>query len=281
MHRNRILAAWLAALLVTPAIAEDVPSDPSAFTEHVAHLLRKEIGERAVIVSRPLTLKVGELQANLDRVHAFCTRDFQACGNQIQRYVKAAAEIHKARSAPARRDDVRVVLRSEAYVKAAQASIGGSVAEVQPRPFVGGLLALPVLDSPYALRMLGPKVNDELGLTAQAVYELGMANLQRDLKPLMDVAAIAGRQQIGQLVGDSFHPSRLLLVDSWAPLARAQGGTLIVAAPATDAVLYVGEDSPVAIDALRAAVRQVMARAPNPLSNQLMRWKASGWELVP
>jgi len=260
--------------------AQTTPSDESGFTERVAGLLRKEVGDAPVVVASPLTIRVGELQANLDRIFAFCKRNADKCEPEVDRYVKATAQVLRERLAPPTREAVRVVLRSEQYVQAAQSSVGGSEAEIQPRQFVGGLVALPVLDSPRALRMLGPKDNEQLGLSAQEVYELGRSNLARELKPLMDVAKAAGRGQIGRLVGDSFHPSRLLFVDSWAPLAQAQGGTLIVAVPATDAVLYIGEDSALAIDALRALVMDVMARAPNRLSSVLLRWRESGWEVV-
>ena len=96
----------------------------------------------------------------------------------------------------------------------------------------------------------------------------------------MEVAKIAGKGQIGQLIGDSFNPSRLLLLDTWAPLAKAQNGILIVAIPATDAIFYIGEETPVAIDALRALVTNVLARAPNRLSSTLLRYKDSGWEVL-
>jgi hypothetical protein len=96
----------------------------------------------------------------------------------------------------------------------------------------------------------------------------------------MDVAKVAGPGHIGQLVGDSFNPSRLALFDTWAPLAEAQGAKLIVAAPATDAVFYVGDNSPVAIDALRTLARNVMGQAPHPLSEILLRWTPTGWEIV-
>lgn len=129
--------------------------------------------------------------------------------------------------------------------------------------------------------MLGDKDNEKLGLTSQEVFELGMDNLRKSQKPLMQVAKVAGKGQIGQLVGDSFYPSRLLLHDTWAPLANEQGGVLIVAIPATDAVFYIGEDTPIAIDALRALVKDRLARAPNRLSSALLRWKENGWELVP
>lgn len=97
----------------------------------------------------------------------------------------------------------------------------------------------------------------------------------------MSIAPVAPRGRIGQLLGDFLYPSRLALLDTWAPLAAAQGGKLIVVAPATDAVFYVGDDSRVAIDALRTLAHNVMARAPHPLSDILLRWTPKGWEVVP
>jgi hypothetical protein len=96
----------------------------------------------------------------------------------------------------------------------------------------------------------------------------------------VDVAKVANHGQIGQLVGDSYQPSRLALFDTWAPLAKAQGGKLIVALPAKDAVFYVGDDTKTAIDALRTLVRNVLSHAPGPLSDILLRWTPTGWEVV-
>jgi hypothetical protein len=107
-----------------------------------------------------------------------------------------------------------------------------------------------------------------------------MKNLRATLKPLMEVAKVAGQGQIGQLTGDVYQPSRLVLHDDWAPLAAAQNGTLIVVAPATNAVFYIGEDTPVAIDALRTLAKKVIAHAPNGLAVILLRWNAAGWEVV-
>jgi hypothetical protein len=112
------------------------------------------------------------------------------------------------------------------------------------------------------------------------VYELGLKNTRASLKPLTQVAKAAKRAEIGQLVGDSYEPSRLVLHDDWAPLAAAQNGTLIVAVPATDAVFYIGEDTPVAIDALRTLARNVFSRAPNRLTETLLRWSDAGWGVV-
>jgi hypothetical protein len=56
---------------------------------------------------------------------------------------------------------------------------------------------------------------------------------------------------------------------------------LIVAIPSTDAVFYISEDTPIALDALRAVVSNILARAPNRLSGVLLRWSESGWQVVP
>lgn len=284
MLASRLLVVLSAALFATVSFGQDLPRDEAGFTEHVANLLRKEVGEEAVTVKSPLTLALGQLQANLDRVFVFCRNNAAACPQELDRYVKGAAQVLKERNAPPSKDAVRVVIRTVQYARAAQASISPQPekpVQIQPRPFVEGLVALPALDTPRAIRMLGDKDNAQLGLSEQELYELGLANLRKELKPLMEVAKVAGPKQIGHLSGDSFHPSRLLLLDTWAPLAKEQGGILIVAIPATDAVFYIGEDSPVAIDALRGLVKEMMARAPNRLSNILLRWRETGWEPVP
>lgn len=277
---HRALAPLLLAFACS-AGAQTVPQDEAGFTEHVAKLLRLETGGETVFVKGPLTLGVGELQANLDRVFAFCRNNATECPNEIGRYVRGAAQAYKERNAAIGRSEVRIVLRTSQYVKSRQPGVGGSAPPpVQPRPFVEGLVALPVLDAPSTIRMLGEKDNARLGLSLQEVFDLGLANLRKTQKPVMELVQAAGPGQIGQLVGDSFYPSRLLLLDTWAPLAKAQGGALIVAIPATDAVLYVGEDTPEAIDALQTLSNDVLSKVPNPLSNVLLRWRETGWDVV-
>jgi hypothetical protein len=58
------------------------------------------------------------------------------------------------------------------------------------------------------------------------------------------------------------------------------GGKLIVAVPASDMLLYVGDDSPKAIEALRLLVKNATTRAPAPLSSELLRWTPQRWEVV-
>lgn len=276
----RTAFSMLLLLACGQTLAQAIPSDEAGFTDYVATLLRKEVGDATVVVKGPLTLGLGELQANLDRVFSFCKRDSSACATELDRYVKGAAQVHKDRSSPPTRESVRLVVRSSQYVQAAQSSLAGQSPQMQSRPFVEGLVVLPVLDSPRTVRMLGSKDNTQLGVSEAELFDLGLANLRATLKPLMEVAKVAGSGQIGSITGNAYDPSRLILHDTWAPLAQAQGGTLIVAIPATDAVFYISEETPVAIDALRALVKNVLSRAPNRLTNALLRWNESGWSLV-
>jgi hypothetical protein len=275
-----VVFVGLVALLGV-GVAENVPRDESGFTQFVATRLHSQLSDAEIIVKGPLTLSVGDLQVNLDRIFTFCQGNSEGCLAQIDNYVGGAAEAYRVQHAPPTKEAVRLVVKTAEYIENARSAPAGSKPlQMQPRPFVEGLYVLPVLDSPRTIRWMGDGDNTKLGLTADEVFELGIANLKRELPPLMDVAKVAGKKQIGQMLAGAFNPSRMILLDSWAPLAQAQGGVLIVAIPATDAVFYVGENSPKAIEALRTLTKTILARAPNKLSDNLYRWRASGWELV-
>lgn len=201
---------------------------------------------------------------------------------EISTFVKAFAETYRAQNAPISRDMLRVVIRTSQYVQQVQNDLGPGAPTLIPAPFVEGLVLLPVLDSPTSFRLFNSADMKTLGLTEQQAQQLALTNTREalKLKPLMNIAKAAGKGSIGQLTGDSFHPSRLALFDTWAPLADAQGGKLIVAAPATDALFYVGDDSRTAIDALRTLDHNVISHAPHPLSEILLRWTPTGWEVV-
>jgi uncharacterized protein YtpQ (UPF0354 family) len=266
------------------AYAQDVrapvPKGEAAFTEYVATQLQRAIRGATVKVKGPLTLELGELQANLDRIFVFCNRNAAGCANEITNYVKGVAQVYQDRTAPPSKAAVRVIVRTKTYLAATQAEMPKEAPKLQLRPLAGDLVMLPALDMPRTIRMLNEKDNAALGLSADEVFKLGFDNLRKQLKPLMSVAKVAQAGQIGELSRDTYHSSRLALFESWSPLAKVHGGKLIVAVPAPDTVLYVGDDSPKAVDALRTLVKTAAARAPAPLSNELLRWTPQRWEVV-
>jgi len=281
--RQELLAVALMLSLACPALAEDIPRDEGGFSEYVASRVNAEIPDAHVIVKDPMVLQLGGIQANLGRSFGFCRRNPNGCEMEVSGLVKAIAETYRAQNAPITRDSIRVVVRTADYVEQIQSSLGPGAPTLLPAPFVQGLVLLPVVDTPTTFVFLNTDTLKNLGLTKDEAQQLALKNTRAALesKPLMDVAKSAGPGRIGQLIGDFSYPSRLALFDTWAPLAKAQGGKLIVVAPATDTVLYSSDDSRAAIDALRAMARHLMAQAPHPLSDILLRWTPIGWQVVP
>lgn len=78
-----VLSSWSAGGAAnaadTPKDASDIPRDASGFTEHVAEQVRRELADVAVTIKGPLTLGLGGMQANLDRIYDFCRRDLVGC----------------------------------------------------------------------------------------------------------------------------------------------------------------------------------------------------------
>jgi uncharacterized protein YtpQ (UPF0354 family) len=278
------LCRWLIAAIVAgdlagagAARAQQIPADEPAFTAFIAERFRAEIRDTPVVVKGPLTLSIGPLQANLDRIYAFCKANASGCAKQIGAYVSGTVATTKSRNDPPTKAALRVLVRSAEYMRQALAEVDARGPALM-RPLAEGLVIVPVLDSPRAVRVLNDKDRVALGLTQDQVFDIAIANLRSSVKPMATKAIPSG--QFGTLTGDYYQTSRLALIDSWAPLAQAQGGVLIVAAPSADLVIYSSEDSSTAIDALRTLARNMMARAPKPLSGAVLRWTPKGWQLV-
>ncbi len=274
-----LVAAIVACGLVGTARAQQIPADEPAFTAFVAGRIRAEIRDTPVVVKAPLTLSIGPLQANLDRIYAFCKANVDRCAGEIRTYVNGIVATTRARGDSPTRAALRVVLRSDDYMRQAAREVQARGTMLM-RPLADGLMIVPVMDSPRTIRMVNEKDRATLGLSPDQVFDIALANLRQNVKPLEANAKAVPHGQIGTLQGDYYQTSRLALIDSWAPLAQAQGGVLIVVAPSADLVLYIGEDSDAARDALRTLARNAMTRAPKPLSDALLRWTPKGWQRI-
>ncbi|RZN07469.1 hypothetical protein CWO91_27200 [Bradyrhizobium genosp. SA-3] len=280
------MCRWLIAaivggslLAVGPASAQRIPTDEPAFTAFVAARINAVVRNTQVVIKGPLTLSIGPLQANLDRIYAFCKANTSGCAKEIETYVGGVvATTGNVKDAPTKAA-LRIVVRSTDYMRQALRELE-SAGTIPTRPLAEGLVIVPVLDSPRTVRIFNDKDRAALGLTSDQVFDIAIANVRSSLKPLMSAAKPAVPGQVGTLKGDYYATSRLALIDSWAPLAQAQDGVLIVAVPTPDLVLYSGEDSSAALDALRTLAQNVVARAPKPLSGALLRWTPKGWQSV-
>ena len=211
-----------------------------------------------------------EAASRFDRVAAAARWDATVAGDE-----KFQAPLDKAA--------VRLVLRSREYIDHAQKMLGATP-QLAYRSLAGSastdLVVVPVLDTAHAVRPLDDRDMRALGLELDQLIDLGESNMRATLKPLQDQARPVGPGQIGSLPRDFFEVGRVAMHTDWAPLALAQQGILLVAVPATDAVLYISEDSPAAIDALAALSRKIAGGVPTPLSGKVLKWTSTGWRLV-
>jgi len=279
--RRSILALSSAIAIASPvAYAQTIPQDQTEFTECVADAMRREVGDIPVSVKAPLALTIGSLQANLQRLYVACRKNESACASEIDQYAKGAAQVIKAQNAPIDRAAIRLVIRSSEYIKRAQASLGAEGPALQYRPLVDGLTVVAVLDTPRALRPLNDRDLKNLQISQEQLFETGAANLRTTLKPIAEVAKPVGPGKIGALPVDLYEVGRVSIHADWESLATAQGGTLLVAMPTTDSILYISDASDTAIDALRTLARNTAGKAPNPLPISVLKWTKERWEVV-
>jgi len=97
------------------AAAQTIPTDEPGFTAYVAERMRKGVGDTPVRVQAPLTLSVGPVQANLDRIYSYCRTNPGGCSREIDTYVRGAAESTRTQSEAPTKEAIRVVVRSTQY----------------------------------------------------------------------------------------------------------------------------------------------------------------------
>ncbi len=272
------LLCMFAASAAMAAHAAGAPTDEAGFTEFGAIALRAELGADVPLkVKGPLSLQIDDLQVNLDRVYAFCRSNAKDCDDAMGAFSKKVAAFLKERNTPVDTKAVLLAVRSSAYLKNAQAALGSEAPALEIRPLTAGLVSVAMLDTPSTARPLNVKDAARLSLSDDQLFALAAKNLQASLEPLSSKAKPVGSGQVGTLKGGYYESGRVALVADWAGLAAAQGGTLLIAVPSPDVILYISESSATAIDALASLAKTVAAKSQTPLSPAVFKWSAEGW----
>lgn len=260
--------------------------DEKAYTEEVASRIALALPQVRVKVSGPLTVKVDKadgvnlLQANLDRVFAVCQSSPDICDSATGNYVNALSQVLEDMTRPLDTSMLRLTIRPLDVLAGAQSSLPSSAPRLVQRPFVGGLGMAVVLDMPSSMRMFSVDDAKALDVSEAAAIDVARKNLRVNLKPLADYEWPMASGSLGLISGSPYESSRLLLHDDWTPVAEALNGNLVVAIPASDALVYGRGDTDEALDALRTLVEDVTRHAERPISKTLFRWTSEGWEIV-
>jgi uncharacterized protein YtpQ (UPF0354 family) len=291
-YRNLLLTmvwGWVVLALGTHvAIAQltVIPTDASGFTQFVADQLQKNLQDQKIEAASALTLRINQadgkniLQANLDRVFEFCSRNRERCSAAVNQYVSGVASVAQDRIRPIEKSMVRLALRPRQALEMAQKQLPPDAPSIVMRPFLSNLVGVAVLDFPRAIRPMNTADLTTLTLSADEAFALGTANLHTFFKPLREFEQPVAERSLRYLNDNAYEASRLLLHQDWADVAKVLGGELIAAAPAFDLLIYGRGGNAVAIDALRTIARDLARKAERPLSMSVFRWTESGWEEV-
>lgn len=274
--RNSLFCCISILLISANVFAQEIPSSEVDFTEYTRGKIQKEFTDVTVTTNSPLVINIGDIKVNLHRIYGFCNSNHAQCSDQLDHYVQSLSQAIKESNTPPDKNSVRLIVRTSEYLKNSTQS--GSV--IISRPLLEGFVILPIIDTPRTVRGVSDKDLKLLSLSQDELFELGRTNLQANLKPLSEVAKPVKAGQIGTIQGTIYDPSRIISQSDWASLAEAQGGTLLVAMPTTDTLLYTSESTPVAIDALRTLSKQIISKATNPLTDKVLKWSSSGWQVL-
>ena len=278
--RHAALAA--AFSIAATAHAQSVPIADPGFTDAITEQLRTALPDEHVVVVGPQRLTIGNVgfTVNLAHLAQACRANAGKCDDESTRFVAGVTKAFQDMNKPPAPAQVRIAVRSSKMAQAYVASTRTTGLNLQVQPFVDGLVSAVVIDSPASLRWASSKDLDALKLDPAALRELAMSNTHAALQPLASVAQPAPKGKLGTIDGDAYTASRILFPADWALMAKAQGGTLIVAAPLPTEILYIGDDGTEALGTLRALARQQAGTSQAGLGDQLLRWTPDGWKIV-
>jgi uncharacterized protein YtpQ (UPF0354 family) len=114
----------------------------------------------------------------------------------------------------------------------------------------------------------------ELGISAEELLPLAIANLRRILPPI-EVEDFGGWSLMW--AGGDYVPSLLLFDDIWNPIADEMEGDLIAVAPVSDSIFFTSSSFPAAVAHIRRRALALEAEGDHVVSSTLLRRIPGGW----
>jgi hypothetical protein len=202
-----------------------------------------------------------------------CAASADKCQAATNSYAQRAAS-YMLEALPLERDQLRIYVRSRSYLTHLGAQTGSSALFVA-EPLAGDLVSVCYRDLPRGRRPITPEdvVALDIADTVLTYCKEQSHRLLPDLAGQWKELPVNG---IGYIKTGDDVTGYLSVPERWRPLAERLG-SLIVAIPATDTLLYAQGKSVVDVDALAALAEQVHGRASIPVSALVLRWTDQGW----
>jgi len=285
--KGSFLAVPIAVSIVTAALAREpaIPKDVDRFTAYMAKRFEAVEPTSKPTVAGPLALNVqrpdGEHTLYLYRVWDICERDRRQCRKQVDEYVTDMSAVAHELNGNLKAADIRVVVRGAGYIEPIQ-----QFAKDHPenaavfRLVAGDLWMICVRDAPHGIQMIRKAELTALGLTEDQAFALGIKNVAAALPTLEADTHVVKQMGLKFAGGNFYESSRMLMHDSWAELSKAYNGHLVVSVPNNDLLIYGNGGGNGDREVLTAFTKEVIERAPKPISASLFEWTPTGWRVV-
>lgn len=170
---------------------------------------------------------------------------------------------------------LRVVLASETTLGQL-----GAGTDVVRRSWVGPILQVLAEETPDGVVPLPPKRIAGSKLSADALFERGLANLRAAApQPILGDRTVKMAKANVQITraADNHTAARLLLPELWSKIAADAGGSLFAAAPARDIIVWTTSTDENDQRALRGQARTAFQSRSYPIPPAILRWTGRSW----
>jgi hypothetical protein len=288
LSRIAIVAIFAAPFVAT---GQSLPLEPTPFTSYVAERLRALALEHAqvrvdITALRPLAIKLTapsgmSVDTNLSDLYAHCAALQGRCGDAAEQLAQAAFRAFGEATRPIGREMLRAMVLPAAQVHGIEEirKQRGTAAFVA-KPFVGDLWIAVIEDRKPLFAIATTDTLKQLELDESAAFALALKNTRDSKAPVLERAMPLRGTYFAVLSEDDYESSRVLMHEDWAEVAKNRRGDLLVSVPASNTLIFGSARSAVQIKELRDLAVQELQKAQRPLTAQIFRWRAEGWEVV-
>ncbi len=272
----------------TPASSAEAPapspdssvdcSSPGGFTLSMLASLRQREPGGGWTSRGPLELVNAKgFVVNLERISAQCENSPAARGAELAHFLDEVIRISTQKGpVPATAARLVAVIRSAAYIEGLPSA---ARSKTLSEPLAADLWVMYVVDEGGAVRGASADDLSAAGVTREALAAVARTNLASVLPAPAGQPLCQPHSITLMATGNYFESSRLLLPDFWKGLAD-RSRSVVVAAPAADALVIACDPDATELQKLADGVAKMFQIADRPVSRSLLRWTASGWQEV-
>ena len=253
-----------------------MPTEPEAFSEHVAALLRRVQPSYQVELSGPRELLVNGRRLDLENLYRMVSHEPERGVEIVEHYLDQLFTGEAAQLGAMSLEFVRPRIMPRIQPESIFQHLSREM--VAHVPFVNETVVVFVIDLPQMTVSITTEQLIRWGLTVEDLEEIAKTNLDR-YAPELELQLVESKEGGRAAIlsqQDGYDAARLLLSNLFRTLAPKLGGNFYVATPARDMFLAMSADPEPFVKRLQDRVLHDYKRLPYPITSDLFLVTADG-----